>query len=278
MGKLDGKVALVTGAARGQGRSHAIRLAEDGADIIAVDLCAQLPTVTYRGATREDLAETVAEVEKLDRRIVAREADVRSLAALEAAVADGVAELGRLDIVVANAGIFSSAPVHELTEQQWDEMIEINLSGVWKTVRAAIPVLIEQGQGGSIILISSTGGTQGFPNFAHYVAAKHGVVGLARNLCNELGQYNIRTNAIQPTSVMTDMIDHVEMYRLFRPDLETPTREDFREALLGAMNVLPVPWIEARDVSNAVAWLASDEARYITGSTLPVDAGSLQKL
>jgi SDR family mycofactocin-dependent oxidoreductase len=278
MGKLDGKVALVTGAARGQGRSHAIRLAEDGADIIAVDLCEQLPTVLYRGATPEDLSETVAEVEKLDRRIVSRQADVRSLAAMEAAVADGVAELGRLDIVVANAGIFSSAPVHELTEQQWDEMIEVNLSGVWKTVRAAIPVLIEQGEGGSIILISSTGGTQGFPNFAHYVAAKHGVVGLARTMCNELGRYNIRTNAIQPTSVLTDMIDHVDMYRLFRPDLETPTRDEFREALLGAMNVLPVPWIDPRDVSHAVAWLASDEARYVTGISLPVDAGALQKL
>jgi SDR family mycofactocin-dependent oxidoreductase len=275
---LSGKVALVTGAARGQGRSHAIRLAEDGADIIAVDLCGQVPTTDYRGATPDDLAETAAEVEKLDRRIVTHQADVRDLSALQTAVSDGVSQLGRLDIVVANAGIFSSAPIHELSEPQWDDMIGINLSGVWKTVRATVPTLIEQGEGGSVILISSTGGTQGFPNFAHYVAAKHGVVGLARNMCNELGQYNIRTNAIQPTSVMTDMIDHVDMYRLFRPDLETPTRDDFREALLGAMNVLPIPWVEPRDISNAVAWLASDEARYVTGITLPVDAGALQKM
>jgi SDR family mycofactocin-dependent oxidoreductase len=275
---LSGKVALVTGAARGQGRSHAIRLAEDGADVIAVDLCDQVPTTDYRGSTPDDLAETAAEVEKLDRRIVTHRADVRDLSALEAAVADGVSQLGRLDVVVANAGIFSSAPVHELTEQQWDDMIGINLTGVWKTVRATVPTLLEQDQGGSIILISSTGGVQGFPNFAHYVAAKHGVIGLARTMCNELSPKNIRVNAIQPTSVLTDMIDHVDMYKLFRPDLENPTQDDFREALLGAMNVMPTPWIEPRDISNAVAWLASDESRFVTGISLPVDAGALQKM
>jgi SDR family mycofactocin-dependent oxidoreductase len=278
MGTLDGKVALVTGAARGQGRSHAVRLAEEGADIIAIDVCTPIETVTYRGAGEADLAETAAEVEKLDRRIVTRKADVRDLSALRSAVAAGLDEFGRLDIVVANAGIFSSAPVHELTEEQWDTMIDINLTGVWKTVRATVPVLIEQGTGGSIILISSTGGVQGFPNFAHYVAAKHGVLGLARTMCNELGQHNIRVNSIHPTSVLTDMIDHVDMYRLFRPDLENPTQDDFREALQGAMNVLPVPWVEPRDISNAVAWLASDQARYVTGVALPVDAGALQKL
>jgi SDR family mycofactocin-dependent oxidoreductase len=278
MGTLDGKVALVTGAARGQGRSHAVRLAEEGADIIAIDVCTPIETVTYRGAGEADLAETAAEVEKLDRRIVTRKADVRDLSALRSAVAAGLDEFGRLDIVVANAGIFSSAPVHELTEEQWDTMIDINLTGVWKTVRATVPTLIEQGTGGSIILISSTGGVQGFPNFAHYVAAKHGVLGLARTMCNELGQHNIRVNSIHPTSVLTDMIDHVDMYRLFRPDLENPTQDDFREALQGAMNVLPVPWVEPRDISNAVAWLASDQARYVTGVALPVDAGALQKL
>lgn len=278
MGTLDGKVALVTGAARGQGRSHAIRLAEEGADIIAIDVCAPVATVEYRGATTADLDETAAEVEKLDRRILGRQADVRDLAALQAAVADGVAELGRLDVVVANAGIFTSAPVHELSEEQWNTMIDVNLTGVWKTVKATVPALIEQGSGGSIVLISSTGGVQGFPNFAHYVAAKHGVIGLARTMANELGQHEIRVNAIQPTSVLTDMIDHVGMYRLFRPDLEAPTREDFRQALLGGMNILPTPWVEPRDISNAVAWLASDEARFVTGITLPVDAGAMQKM
>ncbi|MDN5913623.1 MAG: mycofactocin-coupled SDR family oxidoreductase [Pseudonocardia sp.] len=278
MGKLDGKVAIVTGAARGQGRSHAVRLAEDGADIIAVDICAPIDTIEYRAADSDDLAETAAEVEKLDRRIVTREADVRDLGALQSAVADGVAELGRLDIVVANAGVFSSAPVHEITEDQWNTMIDVNLTGVWKTVKATVPTLIEQGEGGSVVLISSSGGIQGFPNFAHYVAAKHGVTGLARTMSNELGQHSIRTNSIHPTSVLTDMIDHVGMYRLFRPDLENPTHDDFREALQAGMNVLPVPWLEPRDISNAVAWLASDDAKYITGVALPVDAGSIQKL
>lgn len=278
MGSLDGKVALVTGAARGQGRSHAIRLAEEGADVIALDVCAPVETVTYRGATRADLDETAAEIEKLDRRVVAREADVRDLAALQAAVAEGVAELGRLDVVVANAGIFTTAPVHELSEEQWDTMIDVNLTGVWKTVKATVPLLIEQGTGGSIVLISSTGGTQGFPNFAHYVAAKHGVIGLARTMANELGSHGIRVNAVQPTSVLTDMIDHEDMYRLFRPDLEHPTREDFRQALLGGMNILPTPWVEPRDISNAVLWLASDASRFVTGTTLPVDAGALQKM
>jgi SDR family mycofactocin-dependent oxidoreductase len=278
MGSLNGKVALVTGAARGQGQSHAVRLAEEGADVIALDICRSVETVEYAGATSEDLAETVALVEKLDRRIVAREVDVRDLGGLQAAVADGIADLGGLDIVVANAGIFTSAPVHELTEEQWNTMIDVNLTGVWKTVKATVPTLIEQGRGGSIILISSTGGLQGFPNFAHYVAAKHGVTGLARTMANELGQHSIRVNSIHPTSVLTGMIDHIGMYRLFRPDLENPTQDDFREALLGGMNLLPTPWLEPRDISNAVVWLASDEARFVTGVAMPVDAGSLQKV
>lgn len=278
MGTLDGKVALVTGAARGQGRSHAIRLAEEGADVIAVDVCAPVETVGYKAADPADLDETVALVEKLDRRIVAHRADVRDLAALQGAVADGVARFGGLDVVVANAGIFSSAPVHEITEEQWQTMIDVNLTGVWKTVKATVPTLLEQDRGGSIILISSTGGVQGHPGFGHYVAAKHGVIGLARTMSNELGPKNIRTNAIMPTSVLTDMIDHVGMYRLFRPDLAEPTHEDFREALSSGMNVLPTPWLDPRDVSNAVVWLASDQSRFVSGIALPVDAGTTQKL
>ncbi|KAA9151836.1 mycofactocin-coupled SDR family oxidoreductase [Amycolatopsis acidicola] len=278
MGSLDGKVALVTGAARGQGRSHAVRLAHEGADLIILDICGKVPTTAYHGATSADLAETARYIEKAGRKVVAREADVRDLAGLSKAVAEGVAELGRLDVVVANAGVFSSAPVHELTEEQWDTMIDVNLSGVWKTVRATVPTLIEQGTGGSIVLISSTGGTQGFPNFAHYVAAKHGVIGLTRSIANELGAQGIRCNAIQPTSVLTDMIDHEAMYRLFRPDLESPTHEDFREACQAGMNVLPIPWVEPRDISAAVAWLASDESRYVTGISLPVDAGAIGKM
>jgi (+)-trans-carveol dehydrogenase len=278
MGQLEGKVALVTGAARGQGRSHAVRMAEEGADIIAIDLCQKPTTTPYRGATEDDLAETVRHVEKLDRRVHSVVADVRSLTELESAVSEGIAALGRLDIVVANAGIFSSAPVHELTEEQWDEMIGINLTGVWKTIRATVPHLIAQGQGGSITLISSTGGTQGFPNFAHYVAAKHGVIGLARTTANELGAHSIRCNAIQPTSVLTDMIDNDNMYRLFRPDLENPTHDDFKEVCQNGINVLPTPWLEPIDISNALVWLSSDAARYVTGITLPIDAGSMNKM
>ncbi|MBM7369001.1 mycofactocin-coupled SDR family oxidoreductase [Gordonia hydrophobica] len=278
MGQLDNKVALVTGAARGQGRSHAIRLAEEGADIIAIDLCAKVDTTEYRGSTVEELDETARYVEKAGQRAVTAVADVRDLGAMEKAVAAGIAELGRLDIVVANAGIFSSAPLHELTEHQWDEMIDINLSGVWKTMRATVPHLIDQGEGGSIILISSTGGLQGFPNFAHYVAAKHGVTGLARTASNELGAHRIRCNSIHPTSVLTDMIDHEAMYRLFRPDLESPTHDDFREACQSGMNVLPTPWLEPSDISNAVLWLASDASRYVTGIALPVDAGAMSKV
>ncbi|MFT4262386.1 MAG: mycofactocin-coupled SDR family oxidoreductase [Nocardioides sp.] len=278
MGHLEGKVALVTGAARGQGRSHASRLAEDGADVILIDICEDVATSAAGGPRPDDLATTVELVEKSGRRALSIQTDVRDLAAMQEAVARGVAELGRLDIVVANAGIFSCAPVHELTEEQWDTMIDINLSGVWKTVRAAVPTLLEQGEGGSIVLISSTGGTQGFPGFAHYVAAKHGVIGLMRSMANELGAQRIRVNAIQPTSVLTDMIDNPVMYRLFRPDLESPTHEDFREACEASMAILPIPWVDTTDISAAVSWLASDEARYVTGIALPIDAGALVKM
>src|ERR1700729_576301 len=202
MGKLDGKVAFITGAARGQGRSHAQRLAAEGADIIAVDICEQLET-PYTGATPEDLAETVRIVESLDRGIVARKADVRDSASLEAAVNEGVAELGRLDIVVANAGICSFGPVEELTEESWMQMIDINLSGCWRTAKAAIPSLND---GGSIILTSSAAGLRGYPGLAHYVTAKHGLIGLMRAMAHELGPRRIRVNCVNPTQVETDML------------------------------------------------------------------------
>jgi (+)-trans-carveol dehydrogenase len=277
MGRLDGKVAFITGAARGQGRSHALRMAQEGADIIAVDIVDQISTVPYAMSTPEDLDETVRQVEALDRRIVARRADVRDTEALRAAVDEGVAELGRLDIVAANAGIFSSGTAEELTEEQWNDMIEVNLSGVWRTCKVAIPHLRAAG-GGSIIITSSTAGINGFPNFAHYVSAKHGVVGLMRTLALELAPDMIRVNSVHPTSVDTDMIQNETMYELFAPDLEPQQRT--REALgerFATLNALPVPWVEAADISNAVLFLASDEARYITGVTLPVDAGQTTK-
>jgi (+)-trans-carveol dehydrogenase len=275
-GRVAGRVALVTGAARGQGRSHAVRLAEEGADIIAVDICGQIGTVPYAMSTPEDLTQTVKEVEALDRRIVALEADVRDYAALKAAVDEGVTQLGGLDIVAGNAGIFSHAESHQLSEDSWQDMIDVNLTGVWHTTKAATPHLLTGGRGGAIILTSSTAGAKGYANVAHYVAAKHGVIGLMRTLANELAPHSIRVNAVLPTNCSTPMCHNEALYGLFLPDEEHPTRGQFAK-VAETIQALPIPWIEPRDVSNAVLFLASDEARYITGVALPVDAGATQK-
>jgi SDR family mycofactocin-dependent oxidoreductase len=272
MGLLDGKVAFITGAARGQGRSHALTLAREGADIIAVDICRQAPTVPYPMATPDDLAETVKEVEALDRRIIASEVDVCDLAALTAAVNDGVAELGRLDIVLANAGISTPAPTLEMDEQVWDEMIEINLTGQWKTIRAAVPHIIAGGRGGSVVITSSLAAIYANENTAHYSAAKAGLIMLMKVLAKELGPQSIRVNTIHPTTVATDMILNEPTYRLFRPDLENPTREDF-EVAARTLNKLPIAAIEPADISNAILYLVSDAGRYVTGTTHVVDAG-----
>jgi (+)-trans-carveol dehydrogenase len=275
-GRVEGKVAFITGAARGQGRSHAIRLAQEGADIIAVDICAQVDSVPYPMSTPEDLAKTVKDVEALDRRIVAVQADVRDFGALKAALDEGVAQLGRLDIVSANAGIASYGPAAELAEQTWRDMIDINLTGDWHAAKAAIPHLIAGGRGGSIIITSSDAGLKAYQNCAHYVSAKHGVVGLMRTLALELAPHMIRVNSLHPTQVNTDMIMNEPTMRLFRPDIERPTVEDFGPASQ-AFNALPIPWVEPVDISNALLFLASDEARYITGVRLPVDAGAAIK-
>lgn len=277
MGRLDGKVALITGAARGQGRSHAVRLAEEGAGIIALDICAQIESVPYALATADDLGETVRQVEATGQTIVATHADVRDSGQVEKAVHAGLQEFGRLDVVCANAGIFSNAAVSEMSDALWQDMIDVNLTGVFRTVRAALPSMIARGEGGSIIITSSTAGIRGFGNFAHYTAAKHGVVGLMRALVNEVSQHSIRVNTLHPTSVDTDMIQNENMYRLFEPDNPAPTRESFAVAH-GSLNAMPVGWIEPLDVSNAVLWLASDESRFVTGATLPVDAGFIQKV
>ena len=274
-GRVAGKVAFITGAARGQGRSHAIRLAEEGADIIAIDVCEDVATVPYGGATEADLAETVKQVEALDRRIVARKADVRDYNSLKAALDDGVAQLGKLDIVSANAGIFSSGPTAELTEEQWGQVIDINLSGVWRTCKAAVPHLLAN-HGGSIIITSSTAGIKGTPGLAHYVSAKHGVVGLMRTLAVELAPQSIRVNSIHPTMVDTPMVQNEALYELFMPAEEHPTKEQFA-AISQSMQAMPIPWVDAVDISNALLFLASDEARYVTGVMLPVDAGQTQK-
>jgi len=274
-GRVEGKVAFITGAARGQGRSHAVRLAQEGADIIAVDICETLPTVAplYKGATPADLAETVRQVEALDRRIVASQADVRDFDALSAAFQDGLAQLGRIDIVIANAGVFVfGVQGQDVTEEQWDEVNDINAKGVWHTCKAVIPTLIEQATGGSILLTSSTAGLKGGPNGLAYAASKHAVVGIMRALANELAGHRIRVNSIHPTGVATDMIHNEALYRLFLPAEQNPTREQTAEIFM-TTNALPVPWVEPVDVSNAVLFLASEEARYVTGLEMKVDAG-----
>jgi (+)-trans-carveol dehydrogenase len=276
MGRVEGKVAFITGAARGQGRSHAVRLAEEGADIIAIDICAQIDSVPFPMARPEDLEETVAQVEALDRRIVAVQADVRDHAAVQRAVDDGVAQLGRLDIVSANAGIYSHGLLADMEPQTWQDMIDVNLSGVYYTCRAAIPHLMAGGRGGSMILTSSSVGIRAIANLGHYGSAKHGVVGLMRTLALELAPHMIRVNSIHPTSVDTDMIHNDSMYSLLMPGVAEPSREMCGQILEG-INALPVPWVEPRDISNAVLFLASDEARYITGVTLPVDCGCIIK-
>ncbi|WP_214401029.1 mycofactocin-coupled SDR family oxidoreductase [Pseudonocardia lacus] len=271
-GTLAGKVAFITGAARGQGRAHAVRMAEEGADIIAVDICAPMRTVPYPLGTTEDLEETVRAVEKLDRRIHAEAADVRDRAALQAAFERGVGRFGRVDVVVANAGVFPLAEAGEGTSAQWADGIEVNLTGTFNTVEVARPLLVEQGEGGSIVLTSSTAGLNGMGAGAHaaepgglaYTASKHGIVGLMRSYANILARHSIRVNTVHPTGVDTPMILNDTAQKLLRD-----------AALQGhAMaNALPVTMVEARDIANAVAWLACDEARYITGVALPVDAG-----
>jgi (+)-trans-carveol dehydrogenase len=276
MPALAGKVALITGAARGQGRSHAVRLAAEGADIIAIDICAQIESVPYPLARPADLEQTAAEVRAVGGRIVTAHADVRSQAELRAAVDTAVDELGRLDIVCANAGIHSSAPAHEMPEQAWQDLIDVNLTGVWLTCKVAVPHIIAGGRGGVVIVTASVAGHKPYATISHYVAAKHGLIGLTKALAQELAPHGIRVNAVSPTQVDTDMIQNDMIYRLFVPDAERPTREQFAEASQ-ATNLLPVPWVEPGDVSDAVAFLAGDGARFITGVSLPVDAGVLAK-
>lgn len=275
-GRVAGKVAFVTGAARGQGRSHAVRLAQEGADIIAVDVCRPFDNSPAPASTPEDLAETADLVKGFDRRVVTAEVDVRDYDALKTAVDSGVEQLGRLDIVVANAGIGTGGVrLDRMDEELWQEMIDVNLTGVWKSVKAAVPHLLSGG-GGSIVLTSSVAGLKSYAHTGHYVAAKHGVVGLMRSFAVELGARNIRVNSVHPTHVNTPLLINETTFRLFRPDLENPGPDDLAP-ICQSFHTLPIPWVNAEDISNAVLFLASDEARYITGVTLPVDAGSCLK-
>jgi SDR family mycofactocin-dependent oxidoreductase len=268
---LQGKVAFITGAARGQGRAEAVRLASDGANIIAVDICDQIASVPYPMATADDLAATVKLVEDTGARIVAREADVRDRQSLASALQAGLDEFGRLDIIVANAGI---APM-QAGDDGWRDVIDVNLTGVYHTVEVAKPTMIEQDDGGSIVLISSAAGLLGIggpdPGGLGYTASKHGVVGLMRSYANQLAPLSIRVNSIHPTGVNTPMInnEHTRQWlELLIAESETP---------IDMGNAMPVDAVEPEDIAAAVAWLVSDEARYITGITLPVDAGLANK-
>jgi SDR family mycofactocin-dependent oxidoreductase len=277
MNRLQDKVAFVTGAARGQGRSHCVRMAQEGADIIAVDICEALEDVPYPAATMADLEETVRQVEALDRRIIRAQADVRDDAALKEVVDDAVAELGRLDIVAAQAGLSNRPmPVHEVPNSLWQQMLDVTLTGSWNAAKVAAPHMIAGGRGGAIIITSSAASLKGNPNIGHYVAAKHGILGLVRSMAADLGPHGIRVVNVTPSCCATDMLLNQECYDLFRPDkAPNTTREEFEEAAR-QMHMLPTPYVEPIDISNAVLFLASDEARYITATTLAVDAGYTQ--
>jgi SDR family mycofactocin-dependent oxidoreductase len=268
-------VALITGGARGQGRSHAITFAREGAEIIICDVAEQLPTVPYPLASKGDLTDTARMVEDLDRRCVAVQADVRDSEGMREVVERGISELGHIDILLANAAIESFETAWELTDEQWDEMIAVTLTGVWKSCKAVIPHMIGR-HTGVILITSSIGGLKGLANQAHYCAAKHGVVGLMRTLAIELAPHGIRVNTVHPSSVDTPIIKNQAMYTLFSGGKSDATLEEVTPAFRD-LNLLDVPWMEPQDISNAMLWLASDEARYITGATIPVDAGLLVK-
>jgi SDR family mycofactocin-dependent oxidoreductase len=261
---LDGKVAFISGVARGQGRAHAVRMAQEGADIIGVDVCAAVPTTKHPAATADDLTETVRLVESTGRAMVAHEADVRDLSMLGAALDEGLDRFGRLDIVVANAGIMTLHLSWEITDEQWDTMMDVNLKGVWHMTKVAIPVLIAQGEGGVVIMTSSTAGHRGIPYMAHYSAAKHGVVGLARALALEVAHYDIRVHTVLPGAVETQLLDE--------PDPQD-IRSDPTVAAVFA-RALPTTMLQPDDVAGVVAFLASDAARYMTGNQVPIDLGN----
>ncbi|PQE01913.1 SDR family mycofactocin-dependent oxidoreductase [Mycobacterium sp. EPG1] len=276
---LEGRVALVTGAARGQGRAHAVRLAGDGADIIAIDVCKPVSdSITYPMPTSEDLAETVRLVEATGRKVLAREVDIRDLAAQQQVVADGVEQFGRLDVVVANAGVLSWGRIWEMSEEQWDTVVDVNLNGTWRTIRAAVPAMIEAGNGGSIIIVSSSAGLKATPGNAHYAASKHGLVALTNALALEAGEYGIRVNSIHPYSIDTPMIEKDAMMEIFSkyptflhsfaPMPFKPVARDGKPGLQEFMTV--------EEVADVAAWLAGDSSMTISGSQIAVDRGTMK--
>jgi len=277
-GRLEGKVAFVTGIARGQGRAHALALAREGADVIGIDRAEPVASMGYPLGTEEELAETVRLVEKTGRRIMARKGDVRDRQAILDLLAEGVAELGRLDIVVASAGI--SPPPHRLWEippEQWDDVIGTNLTGVFHTLAASMPHILAGRQGGSVIVISSGAAMNNVPNLSDYVATKNAVIGLAKSLANEVAHRQVRVNVIAPGTVNTPMVTANEpQFKLFRPDLPDPSLDDCVDAF---RRMMPMgrPWLDPADISAAVVYLASEESRWISGVVLPVDQGNVNR-
>jgi SDR family mycofactocin-dependent oxidoreductase len=278
-GPLDGRVAFITGAARGQGRAHAIRLAGEGADIIAIDICGPISdTITYPLGTSEELAETVRAIEATGRKVLAREVDIRDLAALQQVVADGVEQFGRLDILVANAGVLSWGRIWEMSEEQWDTVIDVNLNGTWRTVRAVVPAMIEAGNGGSIIIVSSSAGLKATPGNAHYAASKHGLVALTNSLALEAGEFGIRVNSIHPYSIETPMVEKEAMMAIFAKHpsyihsfAPMPYRPVDHEGKKGLQE-----FMTPEEVSDVVAWLAGDGSATISGSQIAVDRGTMK--
>lgn len=262
---LEGKVAFITGAAQGQGRSHAVRLAKEGADIIALDICQQIPTMRHQMGTPEDLAETVRLVEAEGRRIVSEQADTRDFEAVAAVVSKGLQAFGKIDIICANAGITGQyGPIGgwEIPAERWRDVVDVDLTGTWHTLKAAVPSMIERGAGGAIVITSSSAGLKGFRHLADYAAAKHGLVGLMRTFAQELAPHRIRVNTIHPTGVHTKMIVTTAL-----------ADADESQKMQWDPNLLPVDAIETEDVTNAVIFLVAETGRYITGVTMPVDAG-----
>jgi SDR family mycofactocin-dependent oxidoreductase len=280
MERFAEKIVMVTGAGRGQGRAHALRFAGEGADLVLCDLPAARDgaelsppaTVGYELSKPEDLQETARQVQALGRRVVAMGADVRSLEQMSAVVTEAERALGPIDVLVANAGICTSNPLPTMSEQVWQETIDINLTGVFNACRAVIPGMIERGHGGRVVAIASMAGRAGWENIGHYAASKWGVIGLIKSLALEVGPHGITANVICPSSVNTTMMHNDSSYRLFRPDLENPTREDVLPAF-ASVNVIPVPYVEPEDISDGVLFLASQEAAGITGATLSISAG-----
>ncbi|WP_099037217.1 mycofactocin-coupled SDR family oxidoreductase [Mycobacterium neglectum] len=278
-GPLEGRVAFITGAARGQGRAHAIRLANEGADIIAVDVCGPISeTITYPLGTSEELAETVRAVEAAGRKVLAREVDIRDLAALQQVVADGIEQFGRLDILVANAGVLSWARLFEMSEEQWSSVIDVNLTGTWKTIRAAVPAMISAGNGGSIVIVSSSAGLKATPGNGHYAASKHGLTSLTNSLALEVGEFGIRVNSIHPYSIDTPMVEKdamMELFGKFPSFIHSFKPFPYRAVSQAGASSLQ-DFMTAEEVSDVVAWLASDGSATISGSQINVDRGTMK--